>query len=295
MRKILVTLFCLLSTSGYAQIEKDTWHWKPIDSLNVTCLYEFSYLNFLYPNERHVWKEDNILQIGQKLSKFYSLKSWQLDSLASQPNSEQEILKRKMKALSTPSKGLTQYEQMWQSTFPSYGQRYVIYKNYPEDNIMVQDAMEQKYFLYNDTLNNQLWQLEEETQTILGYHCQKAVCNWRGRDYTAWYTEEIPMSDGPYKFCGLPGLIVQVYDKDHEYEWILKGIQREQDKEIFLSSPVNYDAGKRYESVDRRELLRKQIQNKLRIAKKLDADDVMLGKDPQILGNIRDLIELDYK
>ena len=295
MKSMIIALFCLMSMSAYAQIEKDVWHWKTLDSLNVTCLYEFTYLNFLFPHERREWKEDNILQIGNKLSKFYSLKSWQLDSLTSQPNGEQEIQKRKIKALSSPSRGRAQYDMMWQSTFPSYGQRYVIYKNYPEGSIMVQDAMVQNYYQYNDTLNNQLWQLEDDTQSILGYQCQKAVCKWRGRNYTAWYTEEIPINDGPYKFCGLPGLIVQIYDKNHEYEWVLKGIQREQDKEIFLSSPVNYDVGKRYESIGRRELLHKRSRNNLGIAKKLNADDIMLGKDPHISGNIRDLIELDYK
>lgn len=158
----------------------------------------------------------------------------------------------------------------------------------------VQDAMEQNYYLYEDTLNNQTWQLEEDTQTILGYHCQKTVCEWRGRSYTAWFTEDIPLSDGPYKFCGLPGLIVQIYDKDHEYEWCLEGVQREQSKEIFLSVPVNYDAGKKYEPCDRRELLQRMSRSNMGIARKLASDDVMLGKEPHIT-SIRDLIELDYK
>jgi len=78
---------------------------------------------------------------------------------------------------------------------------------------------------------------------------------------------------------GIIGLGVLVkYDKDHEYEWTLKGIQREQDKEIFLSNPVNYDAGKRYASIDRRELLRRRSRGYLAVAKKLNADDIMLGK-----------------
>jgi GLPGLI family protein len=183
---------------------------------------------------------------------------------------------------------------MWQSTFPSYGQRHIVYKNYPEDVITIQDAMGQNYYMYEDTLNNQAWHLEEETQTIIGFHCQKAVCEWRGRSYTAWFTEEIPMSDGPYKFCGLPGLIVQVYDKNREYEWTLLGVQRVQNKEIYLSAPVNYDADKSYEPYDRRELLRKMNKSNMGIAKKLNADDIMLGKEPHI-SSIRDLIELDYK
>ncbi len=294
MRTLAIIVVNMLTLSVQAQIEKNLWHWQSIDSMQVICQYEFTHLNFLFPNERRELKEDCILQIGRRLSKFYSLKSWKLDSLTSQQNGAQEIQRRKIKALSAPSKGRAQYDQMWQSTFPSYGQRHIVYKNYPEDVITIQDAMGQNYFMYEDTLNNQAWQLEEETQNIIGFHCQKAVCEWRGRSYTAWFTEEIPMSDGPYKFCGLPGLIVQVYDKNREYEWTLLGVQRVQNKEIYLSAPVNYDADKSYEPYDRRELLRKMNKSYMGIAKKLNADDIMLGKEPHI-SSIRDLIELDYK
>jgi len=60
-------------------------------------------------------------------------------------------------------------------------------------------------------------------------------------------------------------------------------------------NPVNYDAGKRYDSIDRRELLRRRSRGYLAVAKKLNADDIMLGKEPHISSTIRDLIELDYK
>lgn len=43
----------------------------------------------------------------------------------------------------------------------------------------------------------------------------KATCTFRGREYTAWFCVDIPISNGPWKFGGLPGLILKVYDKDH--------------------------------------------------------------------------------
>lgn len=294
MRIAIIALFCVLTMPINAQIEKDTWHWEQIDSVDITCLYEYTYLNFLFPHERREIRENHILQIGRNLSKFYSLKSWQLDSLTSQPNGEQEIMKRKIKALSAPSRSRAQYDEMWHSTFPSYGMRYIIYKNYPKDSIMVQDAVGTNYYCYGDTLNSQLWQLEDDTLNVLGYRCHKASCEWRGRNYTAWYAEEIPVSDGPYKFAGLPGLIMRVYDKDHEYEWTIKGIQREHRRGIFLSTPVNYDAKKQYVPITRRDLLRKHSREYIGIAKKLNADDVMLGNEPHISDGIRDLIERDY-
>ncbi|RZQ67663.1 GLPGLI family protein, partial [Porphyromonas gingivalis] len=50
------------------------------------------------------------------------------------------------------------------------------------------------------------WSIGEETKEIMGYTCRKATCHHSGRDYTAWYAEDIALSDGPYIFRGLPGL-----------------------------------------------------------------------------------------
>lgn len=61
------------------------------------------------------------------------------------------------------------------------------------------------------------WQIGTETATVCGYECMKATCHWRGRDYTAWFTTEIPVEYGPWKFGGLPGLIMKVADNDGIY------------------------------------------------------------------------------
>lgn len=67
------------------------------------------------------------------------------------------------------------------------------------------------------------WNLKANSDTIiLGYKCQKAYTKYAGRDYVAWYTTDIPISDGPHKFQGLPGLIVKIHDlkKHHHFELI---------------------------------------------------------------------------
>lgn len=51
-----------------------------------------------------------------------------------------------------------------------------------------------------------------DTDTILGYHCMLATTQFRGRTYTAWFALDIPINDGPWKFHGLPGLILKVED-----------------------------------------------------------------------------------
>jgi len=57
--------------------------------------------------------------------------------------------------------------------------------------------------------------------TIEGYLCQKAICSWRGRDYETWFTSEIPISEGSWKFHGLPGLIIKLHDTQKHYEFDL--------------------------------------------------------------------------
>ena len=74
---------------------------------------------------------------------------------------------------------------------------------------------ENLYYTENLPLFN--WQIGTETATVCGYECFKATCHWRGRDFTAWFTPDIPVEYGPWKFGGLPGLIMKVSDDDGIY------------------------------------------------------------------------------
>lgn len=60
------------------------------------------------------------------------------------------------------------------------------------------------------------WQIEKDVKKIAGYTCQKATCNFRGRKYMAWFTTDIPLSFGPWKLHGLPGLILEASDEKNQ-------------------------------------------------------------------------------
>jgi GLPGLI family protein len=62
------------------------------------------------------------------------------------------------------------------------------------------------------------WEIENETIRKAGISCQKATTKFGGRLYTAWFAPIIPMSVGPYKFQGLPGLIVSIEDSEGKYK-----------------------------------------------------------------------------
>ncbi len=66
------------------------------------------------------------------------------------------------------------------------------------------------------------WKILPETSKIGDYKTQKAETDFAGRIWYAWFTTEIPFQDGPYKFSGLPGLIVKVEDSQGDYSFDLK-------------------------------------------------------------------------
>ena len=69
---------------------------------------------------------------------------------------------------------------------------------------------------YTEPIPQLQWTMARGDSTVLGYPCHKATTHFRGRDYIAWYTEEIPFPYGPFKFGGLPGLITCIYDTQRE-------------------------------------------------------------------------------
>jgi GLPGLI family protein len=125
---------------------------------------------------------------------------------------------------------------------------YRIYKNHPAGKVTTLDRIVTTNFRCEEKNDKPQWTLLPDTATILTYRCQKASCRFRGRNYTAWYTTEIPVSEGPWKLCGLPGLILKAEDSRGHYSFLCTGLQ--QFKE---SKPLLFNA-KGYESISRKDL-----------------------------------------
>jgi len=89
--------------------------------------------------------------------------------------------------------------------------------------------------LVKDSLPNYEWDLKSiETKKIGDFLCRKAVTNFRGSKMTAWYTEELSVPFGPWKFKDLPGLILELYNTNDSsiHHWIAKKIIFPYNKEI---------------------------------------------------------------
>jgi GLPGLI family protein len=103
-------------------------------------------------------------------------------------------------------------------------------------HIIYNDAREKKLYNYScifslkehdwveEKTPNFNWVLIDETKKIGNMQCSKALCTFRGRNYTAWYSTEIKSYFGPWKFCGLPGLILEVTDNENKVSFFVKKI-----------------------------------------------------------------------
>lgn len=72
----------------------------------------------------------------------------------------------------------------------------------------------------------QEWKLVDEKKKLGTISVQKATTSWGGRNWVAWFAPEIPIQEGPYKFHGLPGLIVELSDTKNNYHWLLAKSQK---------------------------------------------------------------------
>ena len=226
-----------------------------------------------------------ILKIGSNVFKSYSYYTYQSDSLNETPNGK-EAWRMLFKKAIKESNGAVP------TGFPHKRSKTFVYKNYPKGKMTVTDGVSLQDFIYEDELNMFDWEILDSTKIILNNICQLGKCTFRGRQWTAWFTPEIPVSDGSWKFGGLPGLILEVYDRGKQYHFTAKGIEKKEEPIVFSKSVSS--SGK-YEKTDRIEFLRTQkryLMNTNGYMKMETGIDIENNSSQKIMRY--DLIERDY-
>lgn len=110
---------------------------------------------------------------------------------------------------------------------------YAVYKNYPsKDNLTFWGEICKVPYTYEESLPTFDWDIQDGDSVICGYNCQKAQATFRGRTWIVWFTIDLPYSEGPWKLCGLPGLILKAYDTKECFSFNAIEIKKGNSKEI---------------------------------------------------------------
>ncbi len=231
MKKLIVTsLMFILQLIGFTQ------NYIPIDTVDINFYYSYDFQQNS-DSKYSLKNQEMVLQIGKHSSKFTASHLIYSDSVIMENSKEPPTTIGFQKLMGI----------IGGTNIHPYCKNYV-YKNYPEkDKIMFTGYVNKKFIKVLEKITFQ-WQIIDRTDTILlGYPCQKAITSYAGRNYNAWFSTEIPISDGPFKFHGLPGLIVKISDEQNQHSFELVKIQN-----IKYIQPM-YFLKKKYISVTAKE------------------------------------------
>jgi len=193
---------------------------KALDSGQLKFTYFFSYKKCYRLNESDTAfvVDKQVLLVGKNVSKYYS--QYYLDCC--------ERVMNKVKNIPMESSACS----------------FEVFKNYPVNKVTVTEQAGSHFFggnyIYNEDKPEFKWTIDKDTTTILGYTCQKAITTFRGRNYIAWFAPEIPSNNGPWKFGGLPGLILKISDDKHNFIFECSGIQQLEKPESIKLYTLNY-------------------------------------------------------
>ena len=207
MKNTLLVLAIMMHFQSFAQMRFDypITEFEPVKFI-VTYSLEYQE-DSLDPN--FIKNETMMLLLGTNSSKFLSENLFFFDSVMRQISNIDQF---QAFALNP------------QINFPVFG--YQIYKNIPKGKITVTDHVIGGSYLFEESLDQFNWQLSGDTSTIHGYKTVMATCTFGGRRWIAWFSTEIPFSDGPYKFNGLPGLILKIHDSRDHYVFEMLSIEK---------------------------------------------------------------------
>ncbi len=242
MKKIVFSLLLLLGCGFQSHAQFNIAVVNPVTTQADTLDYALFRAQYMLSMridtvdlEKNPVTEEMMLEVGPSCSVFHSYTKYLQDSVVQADfanGASQEVIMRHMQ----------QYK--------GGNVTYRLYKNYPTGKTTLLDRIGTSDLRCEEEAEVPAWTLLPETETILGYTCHKASCRFKGRDYEAWYTPEIPRGEGPWKLTGLPGLILRAEDTRDHYRYECTGIEQ-----YTTPHPILY-RGKKAEPVSRRQLHR---------------------------------------
>lgn len=232
-----------------------------------------------------ITKYDYVLQIGRDQSFYHDPRQYYVDSLRNDPQGKIVYEEIDIKALHMGGDWFKNRAKLGIGG----GKKRMVRKDFTAFRNEVWDSSlgdKYHYFVPMDIT----WEIADSVKTILDYECQLAITDYHGRRWEAWFCPEIPVQDGPWQLCGLPGLIMEAKTLDNMFAFIISGIQECDEP---LKEPFNQDD---YFNSNRKTFLK---------TKKLGLDNLAASISARTGGAVKlnsnkvfiwcDLIETDYK
>ncbi len=230
MKKLFTYLFgltCAFSLQAQTadQFDENTYaKFAPLNIIDQACvelLYEYQSIDPVLNQSRTHF---DILQVGEVFSKYFAYPEYQIDSVIYRMDISR-ITHRESDEI------FDKYD--YGSSSP-----YEIVKNCKTSTLDYYDRIFIDYYVYQDSIAIP-WILEDDTATVCGYPCQTATCRFRGRTWKAYYTTEIARNDGPWKFSGLPGMILKLEDNKGEQTFTAISV-RNATSDIYVEDECDY-------------------------------------------------------
>ena len=218
MQTLLLIVFILVFSCAFAQNKEIEDQFKYKATYGLTWQIDST-------DAESIQNETMVLFIGDKISRFSSEGQHIADSI-------KEAYKDRERTQQS-------FNEM-RSKMPMSALNFYIFKKQNSAEVSFTEKIVRDNYRYTQNIDDLNWEILPETKEVACFVAQKAKTNFSGRNYTAWFTTEIPISEGPYKFCGLPGLILEISDNKGYYTFKLTGFKELNDEISMEFDPENY-------------------------------------------------------
>lgn len=204
---------------------------KPCDRVKYRINYDMAFVTDTTKHPYEPQTEPMVLEVGEHSTKFYSYDKQRADSI----NREK---------MNRGEQNLVSGEKI----------TWVLHRDYPrKGQYALLDGLGLDRYVCMVKADEPKWSLvPDSTAEIMGYPCRLAVAEYKGRAWSAWYTDDVPLSYGPWKLMGLPGLVLRAYDAERHYVFEASGLRQYGDGEGY---EMDY-RGDDYEELDAKTLAR---------------------------------------
>ena len=167
---------------------------EKLEKASMECIYEYRVRD---KEKNEIRTYFDILQSGREYTKYFGYPIYQVDSV---------IYRRDINKITEQEDNDISNQYGFMGASP-----YIILIHNRTKKLSYYDRVFTDHYVYTDSAPI-AWQLSTGGLIVCGHYCHKATAHFRGREWTAYYAPDIPVGRGPWKFGGLPGLILRIED-----------------------------------------------------------------------------------